>query len=190
MRVEITGRHISVTDGLRTMVEKKLVRLERVLNDSAVSAQVVFALDKTAHRVDITVHARDEKFLHGAGKGGNWPSAVNAAVDKIAQQAKTIKGKYQARKRQPARARSAPPETTGRPAAPRPEGPGAGAGRMPAILRQTRQAVQPMTVAAAMRQLTANGNAGVVVFRDEETAFVAVLYRDASGELLLVNTDV
>ena len=41
MRLELTGRHVDVTPVLRRLVNKKLARLERLLNDSAVSAQVV-----------------------------------------------------------------------------------------------------------------------------------------------------
>ena len=39
MRLELTGRHVDITPGLRRLVEGKLAKLERLLNDSAVSAQ-------------------------------------------------------------------------------------------------------------------------------------------------------
>ena len=39
MRLELTGRHIDITPGLRQLSKSKLARLERLLNDRAVSAQ-------------------------------------------------------------------------------------------------------------------------------------------------------
>ena len=38
MRVDITGRHIDITPGLRELIDKSLARLERLLNDRALSA--------------------------------------------------------------------------------------------------------------------------------------------------------
>jgi hypothetical protein len=60
--------------------------------------------------------------------------------------------------------------------------------RMPRILRALRQAVKPMSVANAVREVDANGE-GVVVFRDVETSAISVLYRRANGELVLVETE-
>ena len=58
MRLELTGRHVDITPVLRRLVDTKLAKLERLLSDSAVSAQAVLTLDKHRHRTDITLHAR------------------------------------------------------------------------------------------------------------------------------------
>ena len=71
MRLELTGRHVDIT-ALRRLVDTKLAKLERLLNDSAVSAQAVLTREKNRHRADITLHARGEKFLHGVGESGSW----------------------------------------------------------------------------------------------------------------------
>jgi ribosome-associated translation inhibitor RaiA len=39
MRLELTGRQIDITPGVRRIVDTKLAKLERLLNDAAVSAQ-------------------------------------------------------------------------------------------------------------------------------------------------------
>ena len=41
MRLVLTGRHLDISPGLRTLVDRKLVRLERLLGNAIVSAQVV-----------------------------------------------------------------------------------------------------------------------------------------------------
>src|SRR5712692_11099456 len=120
MRLELTGRHVEITPTLRRLVDTKLGKLERLLNDSAVSAQAVLTREKHRCRADITVHARGEKFLHGVGTSVAWEASVCEAIDKIAQQAQRIKGKWQERKRRGRRASGAM-RARGRPA---PGGPG------------------------------------------------------------------
>src|SRR5580765_7991788 len=99
MRLELTGRHVDITPALRRLVDNKLARLERVLNDSAVSALAVLTREKHRHRTDITLHARGEKFLHGEAVSDNWDTSIGEAVDKISQQAQKVKSKWQEWKR-------------------------------------------------------------------------------------------
>jgi putative sigma-54 modulation protein len=183
MRLELTGRHVDITPALRRMVDAKLARLERMLNDSALSAQVVLHREKRGHRADVMLHARGEKFLHGVGgPAPTWEASMSQAADKIAQQAQRIKGKWQARKRGAVRGVPLPeeqPEVVARPARAKI--------RMPQILRLSRQSLRAMSVADAAREVEANGG-DIVVFRDTETAGISVLYRRASGELALVQT--
>src|SRR5207244_10978861 len=98
MRLELTGRHIEITPVLRRLVDTKLAKLERMLNDSVVSAQAVLTREKHRHRTDITLHARGEKFLHGVGDSGRWEASVIAVIEKITQPAHKIKRKWQAHK--------------------------------------------------------------------------------------------
>jgi putative sigma-54 modulation protein len=187
MRVELTGRHVDITPALRRLVDRKLTRLERVLNDSALSAQIVLTDEKRERRADVTLHARGEKFLHGDGASSAWETSLTQAFDKIAKQAQKVKGKWQEWKRRGVKGAMAageePVATTRSPARPRRVRP-----RMPRILRASRQAVKPMSVADAAREVEANGE-GVVVFRDVETAAISVLYRRTNGELVLVETE-
>jgi putative sigma-54 modulation protein len=189
MRLELTGRHVEITPALRRLVEGKLAKLERMLNDSAVSAQAVLTREKHRHRAEITLHARGEKFLHGVGSTGTWEGSLADAIEKLGQQAHKVKGKWQARKRRGPKgeigadveaAAEAPPPETPRPARERV--------RMPRIFRASRQSIKAMSVSDAAREMDADGD-GVVVFRDTETASISVLYRRRNGELTLVQTE-
>ncbi|HEV8345408.1 MAG TPA: ribosome-associated translation inhibitor RaiA [Vicinamibacterales bacterium] len=195
MRLELTGRHVDITPTLRRLVDTKLAKLERALNDSAMSAHAVLTREKHRHRADITLHARGEKFLHGVGDSGSWETSLSVAIDKITQQAHKIKGKWQERKRRGGKA--------GAVAALEPGGdtreavnvrlaPGSRPRRervrMPRILRKSRQSLRPMTLADAAREID-SGDDGVVVFRDVETSAISVLYRQRNGELTLVETE-
>jgi len=193
MRFELTGRHVDITPALRRLVEGKLAKLERVLNDSALSAQAVLTREKHRHRADITLHARDEKFLHGVGNSDAWGPSVAQAIEKITQQAQKVKGKWQERKRRRGGAKALPiaGEAAPAPAAAPAETAGARrrvAARMPPILATSRCAVKPMSVSDATRELAADGD-GIVVFRDLETAAISVLYRRRNGDLTLVQTE-
>ncbi|OFW17671.1 MAG: ribosomal subunit interface protein [Acidobacteria bacterium RIFCSPLOWO2_02_FULL_65_29] len=191
MRLELTGRHVDITPTLRRLVDKKLARVERMLNDSAVSAAVVLSHERGGRRADVSLHARGEQFLHSVGAAATWDASMRQAVDKLAQQAQRVKGKWRARTRHgpkpPAPAAGAPAsqrESTGQER-------GGGVSpkiRMPRILRTTRQALKAMSVADALRQVAADGD-GVLVFRDSETAAVSVLFRRPDGELMLVETE-
>jgi len=189
MRLELTGRHIDITPGLRRLVAAKLSKLERLLNDRAVSAQAVLSREKHSVRADITLHARGETFLHGVGNADGWETSIGEAIDKLSQQAQRVKSKYTDRKRrgakgtpiasEPRDAAALKPAGAARPARERV--------RMPRILRATRQTIEAMSVADATRAIEANGD-GLVIFRDVERDSVSVLYR-RNGELTLVETE-
>jgi putative sigma-54 modulation protein len=188
MRVELTGRHTEISPAVRRFVDNKLGRLERMLNDAAVSAQVVLTAEKHRRRADVTLHTRGEKFLHGAGLAQTWPLALSQAIDRIAQQGKRVKGKWHERKRRGARSEPLAVEP-GEAIAAKPVRPARlpRTPRMPQIMRATRQSIASMSVADAARQASSNGE-GVVIFRDLDTHAINVLYRGADGELTLVET--
>ena len=187
MRLELTGRHVEITPTLRRLVDTKLAKLERLLNDSAVSAQAVLTREKHTRRADITVHARGEKFLHGVGNSATWEVSVGDAIDKIAQQAQKVKGKWQERKRRGSKGApivgEEPEAAVVTPIAPARVQP-----RMPRILRAERQSIKAMSITDAAREVDANSDS-IVVFRDAETAAISVLYRRRNGELTLVETE-
>jgi len=188
MRLELTGRHVDITPGLRRLVTTKLSKLERMLNHRAVSAQAVLSREKHSVRADITLHARGEKFLHGVGNGAAWEASICEAIDKIAQQAQRVKSKFTDHKRRAVKGEPALVEAAE--AAPRPVARGPRERervRMPRILRATRRAIKPMSVADATREIDAGGD-GIVIFHDTERDSVSVLYR-RNGELTLVETE-
>ena len=98
MRLELTGRRVEITPALRRLVDTKLGRLDRLLNDRAVSAQAVLAREKYRYCTEITLHARGERFLHGVGDATGWSTSLTQAIDKIAQQAQKMKGKREERR--------------------------------------------------------------------------------------------
>ncbi len=106
MRVELTGHQIEISPGLRTLVDRKLAKVRRVLNSAVVSAGVIVKQEKVQNVVEITLHARGEHFLHAVGKAENWQSAITAAVAKVLHQSEKVKGVWHERRRRGPAARS------------------------------------------------------------------------------------
>jgi putative sigma-54 modulation protein len=207
MRLELTGRHVTITASIRAMVEDRLAPLLRMLNDSAVSAQVVLTKEKTRVHAEITLHVRGEHFLHGEATGRDAQTALGAAVDKVDRQVQRLKSKWSKGKRQgvsPAKAAAAAPrpERGGKgfssargqatPAARTPaaaaSGRAAGEPRELRIIRARRYEVRPMSVDEAALEV-ADGEDAFLVFRNAATDTINVLFRRPDGNLGLIEPE-
>ncbi len=176
MRLDITGRHVAITPPLRQLIARRLAKLERLLNDSAISTQVILTKEKYRHRTEIIIHARGDHMLRGLGEGTGWPVSVRDAAAKIEQQAQTLKGKWGERKRRGAGARTIAPSPAPEPV------------RAPKIVRATRYAVKPMSIEDAALRVEASSDA-FVVFRNADTDAVSILYRRTDGNYGLIEPD-
>lgn len=193
MRLELTGRHVTITPGVRKAVERSLARMARMLNDSIVSVQVVITREKSRHHVEMTLHARGEHFMHGAATGRDLPAALSAAAEKLEHQAQRLKSRWTEGKRQGISAAKAGS------AAPRPErarrvfATGVAAGEADGeggvrIIRARRYAVKPMSVDEAALEVGV-GQGAFLVFRNAMTDSVNVLFRRPDGHLGLIEPE-
>ena len=202
MRLELTGRHITITPTIRRLVEQRLAPVLRMLNDSAVSAQAVLTQEKTRVHADITLHARGEHFLHGEATGRDVQTALSAAADKVDRQAQKLKSRWSKGKRQGVSAAKAGSAT------PRPERAGrafggaraaAGTasaarsappeGRAVRIVRARRYEVKPMSIDEAALEV-ADSDDKFLVFRNAATDTINVLFRRSDGNLGLIEPEV
>jgi ribosomal subunit interface protein len=97
---------VAISQGLRNLVDRKLAKVRRVLNDAGVSAAIVVTREKINNVVEITLHARGERFLHAVAKATSWETAMTNVVAKVMHQTEKVKGKWQERKRRGPAARS------------------------------------------------------------------------------------
>ena len=178
MRLMLTGRHLDISPGLRTLVDRKLIRLERVLGNAIVSAQVVCTRAKDRLEADVTVHMRGDHILASRANGATWAAALTTVVDKIERQGAKVKGKWKQRKRSVGGARrNADVEGPLPEAAPTPTG--------PRVVRVTRAPLKPMSVESAALELSASGDP-YLIFRNADTDALNVLLRRRAGEFGLV----
>ena len=177
MRVEVTGRHVNITPPLRQLIARRLTKLERLLNDSAISAQIILSKEKYGLRAEIIVHVRGDHMLRGQGDGAELAGGG-------------------ARCRRQDRAAGADAERqVGRPPAPRrgrenrhragrPE-----PSRAPRIVRATRYAVKPMSVDDVALRMESGAETFVVFRNADNDDAVSILYRRTDGNYGLIEPD-
>jgi putative sigma-54 modulation protein len=185
MRVDITGRNIEITPPLRQLIERRLARIERLLNDSAISATVILTLEKYRHRTEIIVRARGDHTMRGLGEGNGWTLSIRQATEKVEQQAKRLKSKWAERKRSATRRRV---PTVPRAGTAEARSAVEGLDGRPRVIRASRYAVKPMSIEdAAMRVEDTAEN--FVVFRNADSDAISIVYRRKDGNLGLIEPD-
>lgn len=179
MRLDITGRQVDITAGLRQLISARLAKLERLLNDAAMSATITLTKEKFRHRTELVVHARGDHMLSGVGEGNSWTVSVRQAAAKVERQAEKLKSRWTEGKRQRVSAK-------GRDGVPS-RGRAAAASARP-VVKTTRYAIKPMSIEdAAMRVET--GPDVFVVFRNAETDAISIVHRRKDGSLGLIEPD-
>ena len=175
MRLDITGRNVAITAPIRQLIDKRLARLDRVLNDAALSAVVTLTKEKYRLRTELVVHTRGDHMLRGNGEGTAWPISVRQATEKVEQQAQKLKGKWDGRRRKASGTRALSPAPVAAPPERR-------------IIRATRYAVKPLSLEDAALRLE-GGSETFVVFRNAETDAINILYRRKDGHLGLIDPE-
>ena len=178
MRLDITGRHFTVTAATRKFAEQRLAHAVRLLNNSALSAHVALTKERGRARAEIDLHVKREHFLRGEGTGTTPDAAIGIAAERIERQIEKLKGKWSSgrRRRTPAVAEAG---ATARPAAP-PNG--------RRIIRTRRYAVKPMSIEDAAAEIGAGGDA-VIVIRNSASDTLTDLYRRPDGHLRLIEPE-
>jgi putative sigma-54 modulation protein len=184
MVVEFTGRQVEIGPAVRSLAERKIGKLAKML-PGITHARVIVGAEKRRRRVEVTVHSPVADLVANE-VAADAEAAVAAVFDKLTEQAKRGKAKRrEAKRRIPTRA-GAPP-TAVRPAAPADVREAAGGGR-PRVIRSRRFVAKPMTLEEAALLVGNNGD-GVLVYRDVETKRISVLYRRRDGNLGLIEPE-
>lgn len=194
MRLALTGRNLTITPALRQVVTRRLEKLDRLLHNSILSAQIALQVQKDRIKTDMLVRTRGDHALSGHGEATTAKASVVDAIAKVEHQATKVKGKWESRKRRRIDAASA--EVTGEtpaPAAGRSRRPVASVGEPEAVptvrvVRVRRSSPKPMRLEDALLRVDATPGS-IVVFRDASIDRVQVLVRRADGHVGLVDPD-
>jgi ribosome hibernation promoting factor len=178
MKLTVTARHLAISDADRALIARKVEHLDRILNDSAVSAMCVVAQERQIITCELTVHARGNHMLRGVGKDRRVGPATTAAVERVSQQALRLTDRWKTRRHQAGTRATAPAgaaASASEPAAPR-------------VIRSRRYAVKPMTVDDAVLLLSA-GDQSFLVFRHAVSNAVVVVYKRPDGNFGLIEPE-
>jgi len=62
MKLDLTGIHIEITDGIRDFVERKIVKLEKFFDDSII-CHVTISIEKDIQHVDIRIENKGKTYI-------------------------------------------------------------------------------------------------------------------------------
>lgn len=173
MRIQISGKHLNITDTMRKMVEKKIHKLERYFEPET-EAIVVMSLIKDTRKVEITVPF-DGIVLRGEEGTDDMQRSVEMVVRKLEKQIHHHRTRLERRLREGAFKGAAPMEEAE-------EAPDI------RIVRTKRFSLKPQDIEEAAMQMQLLGHS-FYVFRSSETHEVNVLYQRNDGSLGLIEPD-
>lgn len=196
MRLALTGRNLTITPALRQAVTRRLEKLDRLLHDRIISAQVALQVQKDRIKSDVLVHTRGGHALSGHGEATTAQASVTNAIGKVQHQATKVKGKLEAQKRRvdDVKARTVAEAVLPEPPAPRRRATKKVAARSqatteaPRVVRVRRTTPKPMLLDDALLRIDGEPGA-VLVFRDAVLDRLQVLVRRGDGAVALVDTD-
>jgi putative sigma-54 modulation protein len=186
MQVHITGRQVVITPALRKFTEDKLKKVEKLLG-GPIEAHVVLAVEKRRHLAEIQVKSRTA-LLSGERETEDLYASIGDVILKLERQALKHKEKLTHHKKRDGRriVTSLPaPEPPGPRKSPAKSG---GASPAPRIVPSDRYRLKPLSAEdAAMELETAGGD--LLVYRDDQTYRVNVVYRRRDGNFGLVDPE-
>ncbi|MFO7974475.1 MAG: ribosome-associated translation inhibitor RaiA [Candidatus Hydrogenedentota bacterium] len=89
MQLDISGRHMEITDALRSHVKTRLEKLKGHF-DKVIDADVVLSVEKHRHVAEVTLHANGIR-IHGEESSADMYSSVDAVVAKLEKQIRKYK---------------------------------------------------------------------------------------------------
>lgn len=91
--IQITGRHVEVTDPMKDYAMEKISKIERFIN-RIIDVNVIMDIQKLEHRVEIILTFGGMKITSTASSTDMYAS-IDKAVDKLAAQLRRYKSKIQ-----------------------------------------------------------------------------------------------
>jgi len=176
----MTGRHVELTDPLKQYVQEKLQHLKHSF-DQVVDVHVVLSVEKFRQRCEIAIQA-NRLNIHGSHETEDMYASIDGVVDKLDRQLKRYRAKM--RKHQVSPENNTPAiQVSHRVLATASEEEELAADQEPEVLEMERMAVKPMSVDEAVMQLELSDQRPVLVFTNQDTNSMNVLYRRNDGSL-------
>ena len=179
MRTIVKGKNYEVPDRVREYAERKLRRLERLLDDQS-DATVELSVEQhrsvqDTHMVDVTLVLHGQT-LRSSAAAATHQAGIDAVIDKVERRAVSL--------RETSRVRKSSQTVRGAGAADAEPDLGAedGAGR---IVKVKRFAIEPMFEEDAVARMEELGHA-FFVFVNAENERVSILYRRREGDYGLI----
>lgn len=168
MKIEIVGRNLHVDDSLRSFIEQKAKKLERLLG-AAAEIRVTVAQEKHLQVAELHAIHRTGVFQVSEETPGTLQEAVQRLIDKGAEQMRRARGRRVQKTRRMQRSDGRwPVEVL--------DSASIGDGSAPRVIETSEISIKPMSVEEAVLALEDSAS-GFVVFHDSSRDRLSVLYR-------------
>jgi len=178
--VFVTFRHLEATPALKAYAEEKAAKINKYfggLNE----VNVVLSLEKHRYTAEITLKA-GRTTVNAREETNDMYSAIDLVVDKINRQIKKYKDKMKDHKASPAERKIAGRDNIVSSSS-------IGDDKRPAIIKTEQVPAKPMSLEEAIMQLGVAQN-DFLVFINDETGKISVIYHRKDGDLGLIEPEV
>lgn len=175
MKIDITGRHIEVTEPLRKFATDRLERLRGII-DQIMEVHLILTVEKhQRHIAEVNIKTRHD-FHHGEEVSTDMYTSIAAVIDKAEKQILRSKEKNVARKRRNNHQDGVITTTSVV------EVEGVLGQKLPRIIRSNEVAAKPMSVDDAAIEIGDSARE-FLVFRNAETERLNVVYKRKDGNI-------
>ncbi len=172
MKITFVGRHMSVPEDMKTLLDKKLAKFDRYFRDEA-DATVTFSRKRNRENIEITISAGGTLFRCETDDE-TFRNAIDRAADTIDRQIRRNKTRLAKRLRPDAFAMNADAVAAGDMSVEEPEA-------TEFVIRRKSFRLKPMSVEEAILQMNLLGHE-FFVFTDAETEDTCVVYTRRDGD--------
>ena len=185
MTTEISGRNYDIPPDIRSMVEKKLAKIQERLFDDVIDVRVVLQVEKYRNICEVLINGKEHDVKTVQESDESMQDAVNQAMDHLKRQAQKNRKKIRDHHRKDGnRAKPAVTEWAVQVLEPGRLRDDA-AMRMPRIIKTNNLEIRPMSIEEAALRLDDSKNE-FIVFRDIDTDRVSVIYKRRDNNLGLI----
>ncbi len=179
MQVSITGRHVDLTDSLKAYVEEKLQHLDHSF-DYVLDIHVVVSVQKFHQRCEITVQGNGVS-LHASHETEDMYASIDGVVDKLNRQLKRYRAKLRKHQTQHGQRRGREFKLNHSVVAFSQESEEIHEDTQPEVVQHESLAAKPLSVDEAVMQLDLDEKQTVLVFLNQDTDQLNVVYRRQEG---------
>jgi len=175
MKIRIVGKNIEITNALKSIVEKKVSKLEKYFSEN-ISATATLSVERNLQKIEVLIPFNNV-MLRAEEKNGDMYSAIDLVIDKLEGQIRKQKTKLQRRNYEDSlrfqNISSYEDDSKS---------------EEPTIVKTKRFAMKPMSEEEAVLQMELLGH-DFYVYKNSNTNQVNVLYKRNDGNYGLIEQE-
>jgi putative sigma-54 modulation protein len=184
MATEISGRNYEIPPDIRSMVEKKLSKIQERLFDDVIDVRVVLQVEKYRNICEVIIVGKEHDVKTVQESDESMQDAINSSIDHLKRQAQKNRKKIRDHHRREGNGRKVTEWAVQvlEPGHLRQET------QAPRIVKTNNITIRPMSIEEAALRLDDSKNE-FIVFRDIDTDRVSVIYKRRDNNLGLISPE-